>query len=138
VSSFLLAMAFAVTSSRGFSLPTDVTLLVTVAVTTIIWVSVAWFTAPTDRGVLERFYRLARPAGPGWRAVRGACGDLPPIDPLGKAFVGWCAGCVLVYSLLFGTGHALMGHRTGAVICGIGCLVSGLVLFRVWKRLWAA
>lgn len=135
VSSFLLAVAFAVAAARGLALPTDVTLLVTVAVTTVIWVSVAWFTAPTDTAVLERFYRLARPAGPGWTAVRRACGDLPPIDPFGRAFVGWGAGCVLVYSLLFGSGHALMGHEAWAAACGALSVASGVVLLRVWTPL---
>jgi Na+/proline symporter len=137
-SSFLLAVAFAVAASRGVVWPTDVTLLVTVAVTTVVWMSVAWFTAPTAPHVLEQFYRLARPAGPGWAAVRRSCGDLPPIDPLGIAAAAWCAGCVLVYGLLFGTGHALMGHHLAAAICAAGVLLSGAVLWRLWPRLWAA
>ncbi len=136
-SSFLLATAFAVAASRGWSLPTDLTLLITVAVTTAIWLSVAWLTTPTDPQVLQQFYRLARPAGPGWRAVRDACGGLPPVDLLGEAFVGWGAGCVLVYSLLFGIGHALMSHHLATMLCGAASVASGVVLLRVWKGLWA-
>jgi solute:Na+ symporter, SSS family len=114
-----------------------VALVGTVAVTTVVWVAVAFMTAPTDADVLRSFYRAVRPAGPGWAPVRRACGRLPPIDALAPAFTGWVSGCACVYGALFGTGHALLGHPIRAAVCGVLCIASGAVMVRVFRRLWA-
>jgi Na+/proline symporter len=136
VSSFVLAAALMVAGAIGLSIPTDVALVATVAVTTVVWVSVAYLTTPTDAIVLREFYRAVRPAGPGWTAVRHACGDLPPTDGLGPAFVGWVSGCVFVYAALFGTGHALLGHGRLALLWAVAFVVSGAVMLRVLRKLW--
>ena len=101
-------------TAQSFSSP--VSLVVTVALTTVVWLTATWLTRPTDRETLHRFYRLVRPAGPGWAEVRAACGGLAPADDLRAASVGTVAACVGVYSALFGTGHWLMGHTTSAAI----------------------
>src|SRR5262245_54708797 len=109
-SSFALAVALVVLERRGVTFPAHWSLIVTVAVTTIAWLAATWLTPPTDDETLRRFYRLARPAGPGWSDVRAACGGLAPEDDLTAGFVGWIASCAFVYAAIFGMGHLLMGH----------------------------
>src|SRR5687768_9974406 len=70
VSSFAVAVAFAVANRTGATIAPHVSLLVTIAVTTVVWVAATFLTAPTDRSTLVAFYRLVRPAGPGWASVR--------------------------------------------------------------------
>jgi len=41
-------------------------LLVTVGVTTVAWVSATLLTRPESEATLVAFYKLVRPAGPGW------------------------------------------------------------------------
>jgi Na+/proline symporter len=137
-SSFVLALVVYYMEQQGTAWPSHVTLVATVAVTTGVWLLVTYLTSPTDTDTLERFYRLARPAGPGWSAVRRACGDLAPLDRLNSAFGAWALGCVLVYSALFGTGHFLLGHTTGAVVSGAICVTSVVMLRRVWRTLWTS
>jgi Na+/proline symporter len=135
-SSFLLALAVLALQRQGLSPSPHVTLVITVALTTTVWLTVTWLTAPTDPDTLSRFYRLVRPAGPGWAAVRARCGGLAPADDLQAALVGTLAGCVLVYSALFGVGHWVMGHTTAAAISAVTLVASGSVVIRAIVRLW--
>jgi hypothetical protein len=136
VSSFGLALYFFVASRQGGSVPAHVSLLWTVAATTVVWVAAAYLTTPTDRATLRRFYELARPAGPGWREVRRASGNLPPLDDLNAAFMGWAAGCVFVFAALFGTGHLLLGNNLAALVSAALFVGSGWVLWRLMQKLW--
>ena len=136
VASFLIAAALFVAGRSGHTVPTHLGLLVTIAVTTAIWLAVTWLTPPTDRRVLERFQKLARPAGPGWAAIRHASGDLPSSDNLTLAFTAWMAGCAFVYSALFGAGHVLLGHSSAAAVSTGVFVASGWALYRLLPRLW--
>lgn len=134
--SFVLAVAVVAAQRAGVSVPSYVTLVTTVATTTLVWLAVTWMTAPTDRVTLERFYRLVRPAGPGWTEVRASCGNLAAADDLGTAFTGTVASSVLVYSALFGAGHFLMGHAAAASAAGVLFAGSAAVMLRTVRRLW--
>lgn len=136
VSSFGLALVVFYMERQGTAWPSHVTLMATVAVTTVVWIAVAYLTAPTSPETLQKFYRLARPAGPGWTETRRQCGGLAPLDSLHTAFSAWALGCVLVYSALFGTGHFLLGHTTSALISGAIFVTSVVLLRRLWPSLW--
>ena len=137
VSSFLIAAGLFVAARSGVVIPTHLALLGTIAATSVVWLSTAYLTAPTDRDTLERFYALARPAGPGWSPVRHTAAGAPA-GGLNDAFLGWIAGCAFVYSALFGMGHVLLGHTTASIVSIVVFAVSGAVLARVVPRLWAA
>ena len=135
-SSFLLAVGILVLQRLGHVLPSHVTLLVTVAATTVVWLVATWLTPPADAETLARFYRRVRPAGPGWARVRAACGGLAPADDLGAAFAGTVASCVSVYSALFGVGHLLMGHTAEAAVSAVALIASAWVVIRAMVRVW--
>ena len=86
-SSFVLAVGLLVLERNGVAIPAHLSLIVTVAVTTVVWLAATYLTPPTDDATLRRFYTLARPAGPGWAAVRRACGNLAPSEDLRAAFL---------------------------------------------------
>jgi len=138
VSSFLLAALLFVGQRRGIVIPTYISLLATIAITTIVWLVTAYVTEPTDRATLREFYTRARPGGPGWAAIRVECPDVAPGDNLSAAFVCWFAGLALVYGALFGAGHLLFGHRTAGAI-GVAFAIAGaIVMIRTLPRLWRA
>jgi Na+/proline symporter len=136
--SFVVAAALFAAARNGAALPGHVSLLLTVGITTAVWLAATWTTPPTDRAVLHAFYQRVRPAGPGWTAVRRDSGGAPPSDDLRLAFVGWLAGCGCVYGALFGTGHLLLGQvgwaSASGVIFASGVVVLTRVLPRVWTR----
>jgi Na+/proline symporter len=135
-SSFLLAAGLFAAARAGIVFPAHQSLILTVAVTTVVWLAVTWATAPTDRAVLQDFYRRVRPAGPGWTDVRRECGGLAPAQGFGLSFAGWVSGCATVYTALFGTGHWLLGNETWALVFGAGFLVSAALLIRVVRKAW--
>ncbi len=137
VSSFIVAVGFFVAGKAGHAVPAHVSLVVTVLTTTVVWVTVTYLTRPTDRGALVAFYRLVRPAGPGWGPVRADAGVGPSPDSLPHALLGWVLGCVFVYSALFGAGSFLYG-RTPQALTWLALFVgSGLGLVRLLPRLWS-
>ncbi|MEO6923245.1 MAG: sodium:solute symporter family protein, partial [Bryocella sp.] len=69
-SSFIVAIGFFVAEKMGHGAAEPIPLLTTVAITTVVWVTVTIFTSPADHATLLRFYELTRPAGPGWKAIR--------------------------------------------------------------------
>jgi len=137
-SSFLVAVGFFVAAKLGSQIPSHISLLVTIAVTTVVWVSTTYLTKPTDRATLVRFYRLVRPAGPGWKQLRAETGLPPSPDSLPQAFLGWIAGCVFVYSALFGAGSLLYGRRAQAAIWIVLFLISTWYLSRLLPKMWSS
>jgi Na+/proline symporter len=61
VSSFLVALGFFVARKNGLELAAEVSLLVTVGVTTVVWIATTLLAPPTDAATLDRFYTLVRP-----------------------------------------------------------------------------
>lgn len=111
-----------------------------VAVTTAAWLAAAFLARPTDEATLRRFYRLIRPGGPGWEAVRrraAAAGEpLPPGTtelPTGIALTA--LGSLAVYAALFATGMALYGRPAPAVALAAVAIASGWGILRLWRRL---
>jgi solute:Na+ symporter, SSS family len=133
VSSFVVAVGFAIAKRMGAAVPAHVVLLVTVAVTTLAWLAVTFAARPAADATLVGFYRRIGPAGPGWRRIRALAEaegheERAPRDRLGAAAVGWLFGCAFVYAALFGTGGLLLGRPVVAVVGGGIALGSGAVL----------
>jgi len=135
-SSFLVAVGFFVAGKLGTKVASHVSLLVTVAATTAVWVATTYLTRPTDRATLLNFYRLVRPAGPGWGPVRGQAGIGASPDSLPQNLLGWVLGCLFVYAALFGAGSFLYG-RTGLGLAWLLVfLATGAALAYLVPRLW--
>ncbi len=136
VSSFAIAVSFAVAGKLGHGVPGHISLLVTVGVTTVVWVSVAFLAPPTERPALLAFYKLVRPAGPGWGSVRAEAGVGASPDSVPQMLLGWVLGCLFVYSALFGAGSYLYGRTPQALVWTAAFVVSGVGLLRVVPRMW--
>jgi Na+/proline symporter len=136
VSSFLVALGFFVARKNGLELAAEVSLLVTVGVTTVVWIVTTLLAPPTDAATLERFYTLVRPAGPGWRPVAQRVGITAVEDSLPQAMLGWVLGCAFVYSGLFGVGSLLYGRMPQFAMWLVVFVVSGVGLARVLRGFW--
>jgi SSS family solute:Na+ symporter len=134
--SFVVAMGFFVISRTGTAVPATTVLLVTVAVTTVAWLATTFATAPENSETLVKFYRLVRPAGPGWGPVQRMAGVGPSPDSLTHALAGWVLGCAFVYSALFGAGSALYGLTAQAAVWAVVFIGSGYGLTRILGKLW--
>jgi len=115
------------TSSRDYA----VAMIITVTITTVVWLSVTFLTPPEPAVVLERFYRRVRPGGRGWRPVaeRLGFGD-DPIPGGALSWVNWFAGVIAVFSSLFAVGAFLTGTRLQGGLYSLAAIGSFLLIQR--------
>ena len=110
-------------------------MLITVAVSTVVWLSVTYMTAPVPDDVLEAFYRRVRPGGPGWRRISEKAGFGREGIPGGAlAWTNWIAGIVAVYSTLFGIGKLIFGATMEGIIMLAIALVAFLWIARSFRQ----
>ncbi len=137
VSSFVISVGFFIARKNGVTLGSEISLVITIVASTVVWMTVTFLAPQTDKARLISFYKLVRPAGPGWKEIRAASGDTRSPDSLTLSLVGWMLGITFVYSALFGTGSFLYGRTTTGMMWLGAFLVSGFFLFRLMPRLWA-
>ena len=99
-------------------------MLITVAVSTVVWLTVTFLTKPEDDAKLESFYQRVRPGGPGWRRTAAALGYAGESIPGGAlAWTNWLAGLIAVYASLFGIGKLIFGETmTGIIMLVVAAL----------------
>jgi SSS family transporter len=109
-------------------------LVLTVAVTTAVWLAVTFLTAPEPRAKLAAFYEKVRPDGPGWRKVARDA-NLPEGSSLAPNFLNWLLGCALIYAFLFGIGEIVMGRFLRGALFIAGGLIAGSIIFWNLERI---
>jgi len=108
--------------------------LVTVAVTTVLWLVVTFATRPETDATLVAFYRRTRPSRLGWGPVAARAPDVRPSTDGLANLVDWVAGCVLVYGALFGVGKLLLHDPLpGILMLGLSA-IAGAVIYRDLSR----
>jgi Na+/proline symporter len=116
-------------------------MLVTVGITTVIWLTATFVTSPEPMDKLLRFYRQVRPEGPGWERVRIEAG-LPKVKSSGglaAQFANWFLGCVLIYAYLFGIGYIIFGEiLKGLLWLAAGVIATALILRNLQRTGWAS
>lgn len=123
-------------------IPSHISLVAGVAITTACWLIVTFLTRPADDKTLRSFYRLVRPGGIGWnKVISNAQQDGDPITQtatagdLPRGILCMIAGCFAVYSAVFAAGYYMYGQLMPAVICTAVVVVAVIFLASVWGKL---
>jgi Na+/proline symporter len=108
----------------------------TVAVTTTTWLLVTFITGPEPNEVLVSFYRRTRPSA-GWGPIARLAPDVTPTKD-GLANVScWLAGCIMVYSALFGLGKVvLQEYPSGFGMLALAILAGWFIYHDLNRRGW--
>jgi SSS family solute:Na+ symporter len=115
-------------------------ILVTVAITTAVWLIVTMSTAPEPDSKLVAFYRKVRPDVSGWKRVAALAPEVQPTRDCWYNLLDWLLGCLMVYMALFGIGKLLLGSPgIGLVFLAVGA-ASGYAIYwdfsrRGWEKL---
>ncbi len=114
-----------------------VEMLITVGITTAVWVIVTYLTKAESPETLAGFVRRAQPGGAGWKKVREQTGNLPASpDHLKINFLAWILGSTLIYTTLFGIGKLILKEFTWAgVLLGLSAVFAGGIYFLIVKSL---
>ena len=97
-------------------------LLITVGVTTAVWLAVTLLTAAEPDETLLAFYRRVRPNATMWGPIAKKATDIIPQKDGLFNLGNWLSGVVMIYAFLFGTGKIVLGDT----MMGIGFLAVGL------------
>ena len=101
-------------------------MIITVAVTTVVWLATTFLTAPEPDSILDSFYQRVRPGGRGWLPVSRRLGYGREQIPGGAlAWTNWIAGIIAVYGTLFGIGKLVFGE----VVTGLVMVVVAIAAF---------
>ncbi len=139
VSAFVVSVLLQTAGGLDTDKPLDFArmMIITVSITTVVWLAVTFLTAPESRETLLAFYRRTRPSRAGWAPIAALAPDVQ-VSSSGLAnLADWIAGCVLIYGVLFGTGKLLL-HETGPglLLLAVG-LIGGFVIYRdLTRRGW--
>ena len=114
-------------ASRTYAL----TMLITVGVTSAVWLTVTLLTPPESQATLDRFYRRVRPGGPGWCVVAERLGFRNDRIPGGAlSWVNWVAGVFAVYCAVVSLGALLTGMAGKGLLYGIASIGAFLLIYR--------
>jgi Na+/proline symporter len=139
VSAFVVSLSLQAVWGLDSDRPVDFAwiMIVTVAITTVVWLTVTLLTRPESEATLVAFYRRTKPSRAGWRPVAAKAPDVVASAGGLANLLDWIAGCVLIYGVLFGVGKLLLHDLLpGAVLLAVG-LGAGAFIYRdLTRRGW--
>jgi Na+/proline symporter len=114
-------------------------ILITVAITTVVWLATTFLTKPETNATLIGFYRRVRPSVSGWGPVARLVPDVHVASDLGWNLLDWLCGCVLIYGTLFGIGKVILkDYGTGVAFIGIAAVAAGIISWDLNRRGWSS
>jgi hypothetical protein len=142
VAAFATSLSLQIAGGLDSDKPVDFAwiMIITVAVTTVVWLSVTFLTKPEADETLVKFYVRARPGAAGWRRIAamsgaGACRQASAW----YSALDWLSGCALIYGVLFGTGKLLLGEwPAGFLLLGIGLAGGSVIWWDLSCRGWSS
>jgi SSS family solute:Na+ symporter len=112
-------------------------MLITVAVTTLVWVAVTFMTAPESNDTLVAFFRRTAPSLTGWRPIAKLAPDVKPRQDGLSNLLDWVCGCILIYGVLFGVGKVLLLETAlGLVMIAVGLAAGAIIYWDLSRRGW--
>jgi solute:Na+ symporter, SSS family len=115
---------------RGFAY----IMLITVGITSAVWLAVTLLTAPEPEAQLVSFYKRTRPSAALWKPIARLAPEVPAARDLKYNFFDWIAGCALIYGALFGTGKVILkDYALGVALLAVAA-AAGLYIYRDLSR----
>jgi Na+/proline symporter len=109
-------------------------LIIIVAWSTLVWLTVTFLTKPAGEQKLMDFYRKVHPGGKGWKGIARKLPDVKGDSGFGQLFVNYICGCVLVMFTLFGMGKIIFKEYISGAIFIIIALAAGAIIYRNLSR----
>ena len=145
ISAMIAAAATSLALEIGWGMDTDKPIdfawimILTVSVTTAVWLAVTFLTKPERKDTLVSFYRRVRPPRAGWKRVSEMAPEV--VSSGGGWFdaLDWICGCALIYGALFGVGKLLLGDiAAGVWLLAMGAAGGAVIWFDLSRRGWGA
>src|SRR5437588_897656 len=136
IAAFVVSVLLQTVGGLDSDLPLDFAhiVLITVAVTTVVWLAVTFLTRPESDATLVAFYRRTRPSRAGWGPVAALAPDARPSADGPANLIDWVAGCVLVSGVLFGVGKLLLQETLAGLMLLVVAAVAGVIIYHDLSR----
>ena len=140
ISAMLASFFFSILLQFGFGMDTanvDVfaqVMLITVAGSSLVWITVTLLTPPETEATLLNFYRKVRPGGNGWKPISRKAPEVKADTGLGRNLLDWAVGILLIYMALFGAGKLILGEITIGLLLSAGAIVCFAYIFWDLKK----
>ena len=145
VSAMISAFVVSVSLQTAFGLDSDKPvefawiMLITVGITTVVWLLATFLTKPESDEILMAFYRRTRPSRTGWGRIAALTPDVKAAGDGMWNLLDWLCGCVFIYCSLFGMGKIILGHTAlGAGMLAAGFVAGAIIYWDLTRRGWSA
>ena len=139
----IAAFVVSVTLQAGWKLDSDRPvdfawiMIITVGVTTTVWLATTFLTRPEPDHTLVAFYRRTRPSS-GWGPIARLAPEVKVTKDGLSNLLDWVCGCVMIYGALFGFGKILLkDYLPGVAMLGVGLLAGAIIYRDLSRRGWA-
>ncbi len=113
----------------------ELTLIIIVGWSTLVWLVVMFSTKPASMTTLKAFYTRVHPGGPGWKPVAEQLPEIQGDTGYRQLFVNYISGCVLVMFSLFGTGKLIFGQTLQALAFFAIAILAGAIIYYNLSRI---
>jgi SSS family solute:Na+ symporter len=144
VSAMISAAIVSMTLQKAFHFDTDNPrdfawlMIITVSITTVVWLATTFLTRPEPQDVLVAFYARCRPSAAGWGPIARLRPDIKPTRDGLANLLDWISGCALIYGVLFGTGKLLLHEPgVGLALLAMGLLGGAVIYWDLSRRGWS-
>jgi Na+/proline symporter len=140
ISAFIVSVAMQAIWHLDSDRPVDFAwiMIITIAITTVVWLATTFLTAPETKETLVAFYRRTAPSVSGWRPIAALAPDIKPRRDGLSNLVDWICGCVLIYGVLFGVGKLLLKETgIGLVLLLFGIAAGAVIYWDLSRRGWS-
>jgi len=135
--SFILQTAFHLDSDDPLQFAHLI--LITVAITTVTWVSVTFLTSAETNDTLIGFYRRVRPSIAGWAPIARLAPDVKASGDLAWNLLDWLCGCAMIYGALFGIGKIILkDFAAGAIYLAVAVVAAVIISWDLNRRGWSS
>jgi len=141
ISGFAVSLALQIGWGLDKDQPRDFAwiMIITVSITTAVWLAVTFLTKPESQETLVAFYRRTHPSSTGWRPIARLAPDVRPSAGGLYNLMDWICGCVLIYGVLFGTGKLLLKEfEAGSILLIAGLAAGAIIYWDLSRRGWSA
>ena len=123
VSAFVCSM-----TAFYFDLGFEYSILLSVIVTTIVWITVTLLTPPVESDKLKEFYKNIEPAGC-WKPYSGKIlsGNL-----LYRTFL-WLLSVFIIYGILYFSGNMIFGNYLKGTVSGIMVIILFILFIKKFR-----
>ena len=140
ISGFIVSVLMQTVAGLDTDKPVDFAwiMIITVSVTSAVWLAVTFLTRPESKETLVAFYRRTHPSEAGWRPIAKLAPEVRPSTGVASNLLDWICGCVLIYGVLFGGGKLLLkDFISGSILMAVGLAAGAFIYWDLTKRGWS-